>query len=63
MAEAFARAWASWPKVSRLDRPAAWVVRTAVNADISWWRRRRREVVASVEPGSATVDVPATRST
>src|SRR5215472_5503057 len=42
--EAFARAWASWRTVSRHPAPAAWVVRTALNANISWWRRRRREV-------------------
>ena len=52
VAEAFARAWAAWPRVSRLDHPRAWVVRTAVNADISWWRRRRREVVCSDVPDS-----------
>ena len=44
VAEAFARAWASWPAVSRHPAPAAWVVRTALNASISRWRRRRREV-------------------
>jgi RNA polymerase sigma-70 factor (sigma-E family) len=44
VAEAFARAWASWPKVSLHPAPAAWVVRTALNARVSWWRRRRREV-------------------
>jgi RNA polymerase sigma-70 factor (sigma-E family) len=43
VAEAFARAWASWPKVSRHPAPAAWVVRTALNTGISWWRKRRRE--------------------
>jgi RNA polymerase sigma-70 factor (sigma-E family) len=44
VAEAFARAWASWSKVSRHPAPAAWVVRTALNVRVSWWRRRRREV-------------------
>lgn len=44
VAEAFARAWASWPSVSRHPAPAAWVVRTALNTGISRWRRRRREV-------------------
>ena len=44
MDEAFARAWASWRTVSRHPAPAAWVVRTALNASISRWRRRRREV-------------------
>ena len=44
VAEAFARAWASWRTVSRHPAPEAWVVRTALNTNISWWRRRRREV-------------------
>lgn len=42
--EAFARAWSSWRTVSRHPAPKAWVVRTALNAGISRWRRRRREV-------------------
>lgn len=42
-AEAFARAWVSWRKVSRHPAPRAWVVRTALNAGASWWRRRRKE--------------------
>jgi RNA polymerase sigma factor (sigma-70 family) len=42
-AEAYARAWESWSKVSRHPAPAAWVVRTASNLRVSWWRRRRRE--------------------
>jgi RNA polymerase sigma-70 factor (sigma-E family) len=42
--EAFARAFASWRTVSGHPAPAAWVVRTALNANISWWRRRHREV-------------------
>jgi RNA polymerase sigma-70 factor (sigma-E family) len=44
VAEAFARAWASWRKVSRHPAPRAWVVRTALNAGASWWRRRGREL-------------------
>lgn len=43
-AEAFARAYASWRKVSRHPAPHAWVVRTALNTHVSWWRRHRREV-------------------
>jgi RNA polymerase sigma factor (sigma-70 family) len=42
--EAFARAWASWRTVSRHPAPKAWIVRTALNANVSRWRRRRREV-------------------
>jgi RNA polymerase sigma-70 factor (sigma-E family) len=44
VAEAFARAWAAWRKVSEHPSPQAWVVRTALNTRVSWWRRRRREV-------------------
>jgi RNA polymerase sigma factor (sigma-70 family) len=43
VAEAFARAWASWRKVSRHPAPRAWVVRTALNASVSSWRKRRRD--------------------
>ena len=43
VAEAFARAWASWRKVSRHPAPRAWVVRTALNAGVSSWRKRRRD--------------------
>jgi RNA polymerase sigma factor (sigma-70 family) len=44
VAEAFARACASWHTVSRHPVPAAWVVRTALNLNISRWRRHGREV-------------------
>ena len=44
VAEAFTRAWVSWHTVSRHPAPTAWIVRTALNTRISWWRRRRREV-------------------
>ena len=44
VAEAFARAWMSWGKVGRHAAPRAWVVRTALNLGVSWWRRRHREV-------------------
>jgi RNA polymerase sigma-70 factor (ECF subfamily) len=43
VAEAFARAWASWRRVRVHPSPRAWVVRTALNANISAWRRYRRE--------------------
>jgi RNA polymerase sigma-70 factor (sigma-E family) len=55
--EAFARAWASWRTVSRHPAPAAWVVRTALNANISRWRRHRREVLMPVPDSVA--DLPA----
>ena len=44
VAEAYTRAWVSWRKVRALEVPRAWVVRTALNPHVSWWRRRRREV-------------------
>jgi RNA polymerase sigma factor (sigma-70 family) len=49
VAEAYARAWAAWPKVSRHPAPAAWVVRVALNHHVSRWRRRRREFALSDE--------------
>jgi RNA polymerase sigma factor (sigma-70 family) len=65
VAEAFARACASWHKVSRHPAPAAWVVRTALNANISRWRRHRREVsvpdpgmVAELAASEGTADSP-----
>jgi len=44
VAEAFARACASWRTVSQHPAPALWVVRTALNTNISRWRRRGREI-------------------
>jgi RNA polymerase sigma factor (sigma-70 family) len=56
--EAFARACASWRKVGRHPAPAAWVIRTALNVNISRWRRRRREV--AVADPSTVADRPST---
>ena len=53
VAEAFARAWARWRTVGQHPAPRAWVVRTALNARVSWWRRYRREV-ALPEPAAET---------
>ena len=50
VAEAFTRAWMSWRKVREHPSPRAWVVRTALNVNVSWWRRRRREVLAYDAP-------------
>lgn len=55
VAEAFARAWASWPTVSRHPSPVAWVVRTARNHHVSWWRRTRREVALDEGAGALLV--------
>ena len=42
--------WASWPTVRRHPAPRAWIVRTALNTRVSWWRRRRREVGLAAVP-------------
>lgn len=54
VAEAFTRAWKAWRKVGQHPAPRAWVVRTALNAHVSWWRRRRREqaLVSRAEPAA-----------
>jgi RNA polymerase sigma-70 factor (ECF subfamily) len=44
VAEAFTKAWASWRKVRGLAEPRAWIIRCALNACVSLWRRHRREV-------------------
>lgn len=45
VAEAFARAWMSWPKLRQHPARQAWVIRTALNAGVSAWRRGSREVL------------------
>jgi RNA polymerase sigma-70 factor (ECF subfamily) len=44
VAEAFVKAWGSWRKLRQHPTPRAWIMRTALNTRISWWRRQRREV-------------------
>ena len=39
VAEAFARAYARWDTVRHHPSPSAWVIRTALNEQRSWWRR------------------------
>ncbi|WP_220451282.1 SigE family RNA polymerase sigma factor [Nocardioides dongkuii] len=56
VAEAFARAWSRWRVVGAMDSPAAWVVRTAINQNTSWWRTRRREVVTDAAPDLPVTD-------
>ena len=67
VAEAFARAWRSWREVSRHPAPRAWVVRTALNARVSWWRKRRREVPLAdhdrIAPGELGVGMGTTTVT
>lgn len=56
VAESFARAWTSWGKVRRHAAPRAWVVRTALNTGVSWWRRRR-EVPLEGHDAAAPTDM------
>ena len=56
VAEAFARAWLSWRKVRRHPAPRAWVVRTALNAGSSWWRKRTRELPLAGHDAAAPRD-------
>jgi len=58
VADAFARAWASWRTVRRHPAPAAWIVRTALNTGVSRWRRNRKEVALDDELASAAATVP-----
>jgi RNA polymerase sigma factor (sigma-70 family) len=48
VAEAFTRACAQWTVVRTHPNPTAWVLRTALNAHRSWWRRLLREVPGPV---------------
>src|SRR5215831_8308846 len=59
VAEAFARAWASWGRVGRHPAPRAWVVRTALNLRTSSWRRRRREVPSGEDILATVAGAPA----
>lgn len=52
-AEAFARAYARWSRLSDHPKPQAWVMRTALNVYRSWWRTFRREAAAAVTDAAA----------
>jgi RNA polymerase sigma factor (sigma-70 family) len=56
VAEAFARAWASWWNVRRHPAPRAWVVRTALNVGVSSWRQQRRELALGGQDGAHAYD-------
>jgi RNA polymerase sigma-70 factor (ECF subfamily) len=59
VAEAFARAWRAWQTVRQHPAPRAWIVRTALNTHVSWWRRRHREItVASHKDAAASASHP-----
>jgi RNA polymerase sigma-70 factor (sigma-E family) len=54
VADAFTKAWMSWRRVRGHPAPRAWVVRTALNAHVSWWRRHSREVALGSHDTAAT---------
>lgn len=61
VAEAFARAWARWPQVRSYPKPAAWVMRVALNESRSRFRRRkveRRKAHAVARPEASTDPEP-----
>jgi RNA polymerase sigma factor (sigma-70 family) len=58
VAEAFTRAWARWRTVGRHPAPEGWVVRTALNARVSVWRRLRREVPLSTGDAADAARLP-----
>src|SRR4051794_34077519 len=49
--EAFVKAARDWDRISRLDEPAAWVRRVAINAAIDIHRRRGRQRHAYARAG------------
>jgi RNA polymerase sigma factor (sigma-70 family) len=52
--EAFARAYARWGRVSKMERPEAWVVRVATNAALDEVRRKRAFLPAIVARDAPT---------
>ncbi|MFY1597665.1 SigE family RNA polymerase sigma factor [Micromonospora sp. WMMD737] len=44
--EVLARAYARWARISRTERPDAYVRRMLVNAHHSWWRRRSSQEIS-----------------
>ena len=48
VAEAYTRACDRWDTVREHPNPTAWVLRTALNCQRSWWRRLVREVPGPV---------------
>ncbi|WP_222722120.1 SigE family RNA polymerase sigma factor [Actinomadura alba] len=42
-----------WPRVSKSGDPHAYLRRMLVNGNVSWWRRRRRELLTAETPDRA----------
>ena len=56
VAEAYARAYLRWDRLSTHPNPVGWVIRAAINQRVSMWRRHRGEVLGPVEGGAAPPD-------
>jgi RNA polymerase sigma factor (sigma-70 family) len=54
LAEAFARAYSRWDQLSTHPALRAWIMKTALNARTSTWRRSRRELLTDTLPDSAS---------
>jgi RNA polymerase sigma factor (sigma-70 family) len=59
VAEAFARAYSRWSAINSREDPTAWVIRTALNVSMSWWRHRRHELLTDDLDTSQQTTVPA----
>ncbi|HKA68043.1 MAG TPA: sigma-70 family RNA polymerase sigma factor [Actinomycetes bacterium] len=59
VAEAFTRAYERWRAVQDHPNPTAWVIKTALNAHRSSWRRWRRERLDVIPDRAATEPAPA----
>jgi RNA polymerase sigma-70 factor (sigma-E family) len=58
--DVLARAYVHWRHIQRTQRPDVYVRRMLINANVSWWRRGRREVsVAWVDDRPSPVDLGA----
>jgi len=51
--EAFVRVWERWSSVARMDAPAGYLYRTALNLQRSRWRSATRAVRRSARPADA----------
>lgn len=62
--DAFLRCYARWRRVSKLDRPGAWVRRVAINAAVSAQRRtvNEKRAIARIEANRASASQDLTQS-
>jgi len=62
VAEAFAKAYRNWARVSSHPAPAAWVIRSALNSFRSGWRVWRREIPEIPDVAAAAPSDPGLES-